>query len=103
MTKLEGKIAKRAVQNVDITLDGVRVPEADRLPGVRSFKDVAGQLAIARAGVAWEACGMAMGLYEQTARLLHAARAVRQAHRRGSSWSRRGWYGCWATWSRSRA
>ena len=66
VTKLEGKIAKRAVQNVDITLTGVRVSEADRLPGVRSFKDVAGQLAIARAGVAWEACGMAMGLYEQT-------------------------------------
>ena len=66
VTKLEGKIAKRAVQNVDITLTGVQVSEADRLPGVRSFKDVAGQLAIARAGVAWEACGMAMGLYEQT-------------------------------------
>ena len=66
VTKLEGKIAKRAVQNVDITLRGVRVSEADRLPGVRSFRDVAGQLAIARAGVAWEACGMAMGLYETT-------------------------------------
>lgn len=66
VTKLEGKIAKRAVQNVDIVLDGVQVSEADRLPGVRSFKDVAGQLAIARAGVAWEACGMAMGLYEMT-------------------------------------
>ena len=63
---LRGKIAKRAVQNVLITLDGAHVAEADRLPGVRSFRDVAGQLAAARAGVAWEACGMAMGLYEAT-------------------------------------
>lgn len=64
--KLEGKIAKRAVQNVDIRLENVEVPEAGRLPGVRTFKDVAGQLATARAGVSWEACGMAMGLYETT-------------------------------------
>ncbi len=63
---LTGKIAKRAVQNVLIALDGVEVAEADRLPGVSSFRDVAGQLAVARAGVAWEACGMAMGLYEGT-------------------------------------
>ncbi len=68
VTKLEGKIAKRAVQNVDIRLDGVEVPEASRLPGVRSFRDVAGQLATARAGVAWEAAGMAMGIYEHTHR-----------------------------------
>ena len=66
VSKLEGKIAKRSVQNVDIRLDGVEVSEADRLPGVRTFKDVAGQLATARAGVSWEACGMAMGLYEKT-------------------------------------
>ena len=63
---LKGKIAKRPVQNVLITLDGVEVAEADRLPGVSSFRDVAGQLSTARAGVAWEAVGMAMGLYETT-------------------------------------
>lgn len=66
--KLEGKIAKRAVQNVLISLDGVEVSEADRLPGVETFRDVSSQLGPARAGVAWEACGMAMGLYEQTHR-----------------------------------
>ena len=64
--KLPGKIAKRSVQNVLIKLENVEVAEADRLPGVNSFRDVAGQLATARAGVAWEACGMAMGLYELT-------------------------------------
>ena len=66
--KLPGKIAKRSVQNVLISLDGVRVSEADRLPGVESFRDVSSQLGTARAGVSWEACGMAMGLYEYTHR-----------------------------------
>jgi glutaryl-CoA dehydrogenase len=66
--KLQGKIAKRAVQNVDIRLENVEVSEANRLPGVESFRDVSAQLGTARAGVAWEACGMAMGLYEQTHR-----------------------------------
>lgn len=66
--KLGGKIAKRAVENVEIRLDDVTVPETNRLPGVSSFRDVARQLAPARAGVAWEACGMAMGLYEKTHR-----------------------------------
>ncbi|MBZ0112253.1 MAG: acyl-CoA dehydrogenase family protein [Thermoanaerobaculia bacterium] len=64
--KLHGKIAKRAVQNVMIQLRGVKVPETSRLPGVNSFQDVATQLGAARAGVSWEACGMAMGLYEHT-------------------------------------
>lgn len=63
---LPGKIAKRVVQNVDIRLDGVRLREADRLPGVASFRDVAVQLARGRCGVAWEACGLAMGLFEAT-------------------------------------
>ena len=66
--KLEGKIAKRSVQNVLISLDGVEVSEANRLPGVESFRDVSSQLGPARAGVSWEACGMAMGLYEHTHR-----------------------------------
>jgi glutaryl-CoA dehydrogenase len=62
--KLHGKIAKRAVENVDITLENCQVPEANRLPGVRSFRDVGRQLAPARAMVAWEATGIAMGTYE---------------------------------------
>ena len=64
VTKLHGKIGKRAIDNVDITLDGVRVSEEQRLPGVSSFADVARQLAAGRAGVAWEAVGIAMAAYE---------------------------------------
>ena len=64
--KLEGKIAKRMVENVLITLEEVEVHESNRLPGVRSFKDTAKQLAAARAGVGWEAVGVAKGVYEAT-------------------------------------
>jgi len=63
--KIHDKISKRVVQNVLITLDGCRVTEANRLPGARSFDDVAGQLTNARADVAWEAVGIARGAYEQ--------------------------------------
>ena len=65
---LKGKIAKRVVQNVDIRLENVELTEADRLPGVSSFRDVAYQLARGRCGVAWEACGLAMGIFENTHR-----------------------------------
>jgi glutaryl-CoA dehydrogenase len=62
--KITGKIAQRTVQSGLITLDGCRVPESDRLPGARTFKDVARILRIGRAGVAWQAVGCAMGAYE---------------------------------------
>lgn len=64
--KLEGKISKRMVENVLITLNEVEVHESNRLPGVTSFKDAAAQLATARAGVGWEAVGQAKGAYEAT-------------------------------------
>ena len=40
--KLGGKIAKRAVDNVEIRLEDVTIHEADRLPGVNSFRDAVG-------------------------------------------------------------
>src|SRR5215207_6708939 len=48
---LEDKIALRAVQNALITLDGVRVPEENRLQNANSFKDTAKVLRMTRAGV----------------------------------------------------
>jgi glutaryl-CoA dehydrogenase len=62
--KLHGKIGKRAVDNVDIALRGVRIPESRRLPGAGSFRDVSDQLAAGRTGVSWEAVGIAMAAYE---------------------------------------
>jgi len=67
-TKIEGKIALRAVQNADITLDGVRVPESLRLQHADSFRDTAAVLRLTRAEVAWAAVGVAVGAYEAVVR-----------------------------------
>jgi glutaryl-CoA dehydrogenase len=61
---LQDKIALRVVQNALITLDGVRVPEANRLQHATSFRDTAEVLRMTRAGVAWMAVGCARGAYE---------------------------------------
>ena len=58
------KIALRVVQNAHITLDGVRVPEANRLQNANSFDDTGRVLLMTRAGVAWMAVGCALGAYE---------------------------------------
>jgi glutaryl-CoA dehydrogenase len=63
-TKMEHKIALRAVQNADITLTDVVVPEAHRLQQANSFMDTANVLAHSRSAVAWEAAGCARGAYE---------------------------------------
>ena len=63
-TKIEGKIALRTVQNADIVLDDVRVPEANRLQRINSFRDTAKVLAKTRGGVAWQALGVAIRAYE---------------------------------------
>jgi len=61
---LKDKIALRVVQNARITLDGVRVAEANRLQQATSFRDTAQVLRMTRAGVAWMAVGCARGAYE---------------------------------------
>jgi glutaryl-CoA dehydrogenase len=63
-TKLEDKIALRIVQNAVITLQDVRVDEADRLANANSFRDTAEVLRMTRAGVAWMAIGCARGAYD---------------------------------------
>jgi glutaryl-CoA dehydrogenase len=62
--KIEGKIAFRIVENAEITLTGVRVPEANRLQRIDSFRDVAEILRATRGGVAWQALGVMIGAYE---------------------------------------
>ncbi len=75
--KMEDKIALRVVQNAHITLDGCRVPEANRLAKARSFRDTARVLRMTRADVAWLAVGCARGAYE------HALRYARKRHQFG--------------------
>ncbi|GAB1641366.1 acyl-CoA dehydrogenase family protein [Krasilnikovia sp. MM14-A1259] len=62
--KIEHKLAFRIVENAEITLTDVRVPEADRLQNVDSFRDVAKILRATRGGVAWQALGVMIGAYE---------------------------------------
>ncbi|MBA8825948.1 glutaryl-CoA dehydrogenase [Saccharopolyspora lacisalsi] len=63
-SKIEGKIALRSVQNADLTLENVRVPEANRLQNIDSFRDTAKVLAKTRGNVAWQALGVAIRAYE---------------------------------------
>ena len=63
-TKMEHKIALRCVQNADITLTEVVVPETNRLQEANTFMDTAGVLTMSRIAVAWEATGCARGAYQ---------------------------------------
>ncbi|RMZ53518.1 hypothetical protein APUTEX25_003340 [Auxenochlorella protothecoides] len=67
-TKIEHKISLRCVQNADIHLTGAFVPDADRLPGVESFADAAGMLAMSRCMVAWQPVGLVTGVYDMVLR-----------------------------------
>jgi glutaryl-CoA dehydrogenase len=67
-TKIEGKVSLRMVQNADITLTDVRVPESLRLQHADSFRATAAVLRQTRAEVAWSAVGTAIGAYEAAVR-----------------------------------
>ncbi|KAJ6810635.1 acyl-coenzyme A oxidase 4, peroxisomal-like [Iris pallida] len=69
-TKIENKIGLRMVQNGDILLKKVFVPDEDRLPGVNSFQDTSKVLAVSRVMVAWQPIGIAMGVYDMCHRYL---------------------------------
>ncbi|CAN0879697.1 Acyl-coenzyme A oxidase 4, peroxisomal [Linum grandiflorum] len=63
-TKIENKIGLRIVQNADIIMNRVFVPDEDRLPGVNSFQDTSKVLAVSRVMVAWQPIGICMGIYD---------------------------------------
>ncbi len=63
-TTIENKISVRIVQNADIVLTDVVVPEANRLQKSQSFRETAAVLRLTRAEVAWAAVGNAVGAYE---------------------------------------
>jgi len=66
-TVMTGKTALRAVWQAEITLTDVVVPETNRLPGARTFKDAGTVLAQTRNTVAWAALGHATAAYEAAA------------------------------------
>src|SRR5690349_12247928 len=67
-TPITGKASLRAIWQADITLDRVRVPGANRLPGARSFKDTGRVLAYTRTTCAWAALGHATAAYDAALR-----------------------------------
>lgn len=67
-TKIENKVSLRMVQNADIVLTDVVVPDTLKLAGANSFKDTAKVLRATRADVAWSSVGIAMGAYEAAVR-----------------------------------
>ncbi|PTL73356.1 acyl-CoA dehydrogenase [Rathayibacter caricis DSM 15933] len=67
-TAIARKQSLRTIQNADIVLDGVRVPESLRLQNANSFRDTAKVLRLTRAEVAWQAIGVAIGAYDAALR-----------------------------------
>jgi glutaryl-CoA dehydrogenase len=63
-SRIENKQALRIVQNADIVLTDVVVPEANRLQNSKSFRETAAVLRLTRAEVAWAAVGNSVGAYE---------------------------------------
>ncbi|MGP3533257.1 acyl-CoA dehydrogenase family protein [Microbacterium sp. RD1] len=63
-TKIERKISMRAVENADIVLTDVVVPERDRLKRAEGFRDVARVLRHTRLESAWHSAGVSMGAFE---------------------------------------
>jgi alkylation response protein AidB-like acyl-CoA dehydrogenase len=65
-TKMEGKMALRMVQNADIKLENVFVPDKNKLEKALDFEKSLNQvLNESRLGVAWACAGVAIGAYER--------------------------------------
>ncbi|WP_251023980.1 acyl-CoA dehydrogenase family protein [Arthrobacter sp. ISL-65] len=63
-TKISNKIGLRIMQNADIQLDGVRIPEANLLPGATDFTKANGLLRDSRAWVGWQAAGIQLAAFD---------------------------------------
>jgi glutaryl-CoA dehydrogenase len=61
---IAGKGASRAIWQADISLEGVRVSDSDRLPQAGSFKDTTRVLVTTRSTIAWAALGHAVAAYD---------------------------------------
>jgi len=64
LSKIEGKTSVRMVNNANIDLTDVRVPESYRLQRVNSFDDINRIFRTLRPDVVWNATGLQAGVYE---------------------------------------
>jgi len=63
-TKIENKISLRTVQNADITLEEVVVPDFFKLANANSFRDTNKVLKVTRLAVAWQAVGQQLAAFD---------------------------------------
>ncbi|MEO5317222.1 acyl-CoA dehydrogenase family protein [Arthrobacter sp. CC3] len=63
-TKIENKISLRTVQNADITLENVVVPDFFKLANANSFRDTNKVLKVTRLAVAWQAVGQQLAAFD---------------------------------------
>src|SRR6478609_3261483 len=63
-TKIENKISLRTVQNADIVLHDVVVPDHFKLANANSFRDVNKVLKVTRLSVAWQAVGQQLAAFD---------------------------------------
>ncbi|XAS67835.1 acyl-CoA dehydrogenase family protein [Micrococcaceae bacterium Sec5.7] len=63
-TKIENKISLRTVQNADITLENVVVPDFFKLANANSFRDANKVLKVTRLAVAWQAVGQQLAAFD---------------------------------------
>ena len=63
-TKIENKISLRTVQNADIVLDNVVVPEFFKLANANTFRDTNKVLKVTRLAVAWQAVGQQLAAFD---------------------------------------
>ena len=63
-TKIENKIALRTVENADIVLEDVVVPDDHHLKGANSFRDTNKVLKVTRLAVGWQAVGQQLAAFD---------------------------------------
>lgn len=63
-TKISNKIGLRIMQNADITLSEVRIPEANLLPGATDFSKANSLLRDSRAWVGWQGAGIQLAAFD---------------------------------------
>lgn len=65
---MTGKVSLRPMQNAEITLQEVRVPESARLQRINTWRDVSRVMGTLRADVAWIAAGLQAGALDAAIR-----------------------------------
>ncbi|HYH76601.1 MAG TPA: acyl-CoA dehydrogenase family protein [Arthrobacter sp.] len=63
-TKISNKIGLRIMQNADIALDNVRIPQSNMLPGATDFTKANDLLRDSRAWVGWQGAGIQLAAFD---------------------------------------